>query len=140
MVARCLWGPDSGHSGGSLPLSERTDRSASVSGIKKGMSLIDMIPHMSGFKKPSLILTPEDLAQVSGYSLRRINDIRTRTRIAEGQCGPEFFRPKGSKKGTRGIRVYYTVQAVRAWLTVKRPEKLPELDAWVAVRTSTIEV
>jgi hypothetical protein len=101
------------------------------------MSLVDMIPHMSGLKKPSLILTPEDLAEVSGYSIRRINDIRTRTRIAEGQCGPEFFRPEGS---TRGIRVYYTVQAVRDWLTVKRPGKLAALDAWVSARTSNAEV
>jgi hypothetical protein len=104
------------------------------------MSLVDMIPHMSGLKKPSLILAPKDLAQVSGYSLRRINDLRTRTRIAEGQCGPEFFRPEDSKKGTRGIRVYYTAQAVEAWLTVKRPEKLADLDAWVAARTSDAEV
>jgi len=66
------------------------------------MSLIDMIPQMTVLEKPSLILTPEDVAELSGYSLRRINDLRTRTRIAEGQCGPEYFRPADSKKRHEG--------------------------------------
>lgn len=92
---------------------------------------------MSGIEKPSILLTPDDLAEVSGYSIRRIHDLRTRTRRAQGQVGPEFSR---IHTGPQGVRVFYTVSAVRAWLTVKRPEKLSVLDAWVAARTLTVEV
>lgn len=85
----------------------------------------------------ALRMTQDEVAAVSGFSVGRIEDLRSRTRRAKGQAGPDFFHDYDSRNQKR---VFYTPEAVRAWLAVKRPSKLPELDAWLAARTSTSEV
>lgn len=86
---------------------------------------------------PEFWLTAKDLAAVSGFPQRRLDDLRCKTLRDAGKVGPDFFL----EYNARNIRqAFYTPEAVRAWLTVKRPSKLPLLDAWLAARTSTTEV
>ncbi len=88
-------------------------------------------------KSEPSFLTQDDLAQISGFSVGRLEDLRSKTMIEKGYTGPDFFHDYDERNKKR---VYYTVLAVRDWLIVKRPSKLADLDAWVAARTSNAEV
>lgn len=54
------------------------------------------------------IWSPDELAEALGVSAATLADWRT------ARTGPEFIR---TSTGQRGGRVYYTSQAVTAWLT-----------------------
>lgn len=88
-------------------------------------------------KSEPLFLTQDDLAQISGFSVGRLEDLRSKTLIAKGYAGPDFFHGYDDRNKKR---VFYTALDVRDWLIVKRPSKLAELDAWLAARTSNAEV
>lgn len=88
-------------------------------------------------KSEPSFLTQDDLAVISGFSVGRLEDLRSKTLIAKGYTGPDFFYDYDERNKKR---VFYSVLAVRDWLTVKRPSKLAELDAWLAVRASNVEV
>lgn len=56
----------------------------------------------------TVVWTPEELAEALGIKTQTLADWRN------ARTGPAYIR---TSKGQRGGRIYYTSQAVTAWLT-----------------------
>lgn len=85
-------------------------------------------------------LTNEDVAEITGISPKSLNSYRTRG------IGIPFFKVRQKARSYTGKKVMVTktvhrVEDLRSWLIeTEREYLLPELDAWLAARTSEAEV
>lgn len=90
---------------------------------------------------PSFIgLTNEDVAEITGIAPKSLDQYRTRG------VGIPFFKGRVKTRTYSGKKIMVTknmhrVEDLRAWLIeTEREYLLPELDAWLAARTSDAEV
>jgi hypothetical protein len=85
-------------------------------------------------------LTNEDVAEITGISPGSLNTYRS------SGVGIPFFKARLKTRSYSGKKIIVTktmhrVEDLRAWLIeTEREYLLPELDAWLAARTSDAEV
>ena len=85
-------------------------------------------------------LTNEDVAEITGIAPKSLNAYRARG------VGIAFFKARHKTHTYSGKKITVTktmhrVEDLRAWLIeTEREYLLPELDAWLAARTSEAEV
>lgn len=73
----------------------------------------------------------EDLAAISGFTVAALNKRRFHGKPPTSTKKKKLVKAYSGRNQSVHYHVF-DVAVVRAWLTDERPNRLPELDAWVA--------